>query len=403
MTNTSRVLLLGLAPLTLAFLAACGEAIAPQPGTPGEEPPAPPPPVVTPKTAATVHHLRWSESGGPSQVAPSLGQSQQPPVTELYLAGTGVPRGSLAQSAPSASVLPNYDPGRDAFPGLLLQATDNGLMESDPVKYQKWVGGPSPIDVDGPVSLVLWSAMQDFDQDDNGVVHAGLFECDAGGSNCDPIVQATLKLDPWSGSSSWVERTIDFGPVTRSVPPGRVLAVKIVVEENDMWFAYGTTAQPSRLAFSGPKPVPYEVSVWAVRGEQRSVDINNQATGNPFLQLDVFDPVQLSDGTPIGVGDSVMLTVTVDPEKLVVSLEPSGITFGQEPTQLRMWYSDADPDFNGDGVVDDEDVRIENDLLEVWYQEVAGAPWETIVAIKSAEDGSFTAVLDHFSNYAVAW
>ncbi|MDQ3499503.1 MAG: hypothetical protein M3488_00700, partial [Actinomycetota bacterium] len=39
----------------------------------------------------------------------------------FYLQGGEVPQAALSTGAPTASSLPNYDPGRDSFPGLLLQ------------------------------------------------------------------------------------------------------------------------------------------------------------------------------------------------------------------------------------------------------------------------------------------
>jgi len=47
-----------------------------------------------------------------------------------------------------------------------------------------------------------------------------------------------------------VFRTLDLGTVSYTVPASRSLRLKIVVEgdsEDDMWFAYDTTAYPSVL------------------------------------------------------------------------------------------------------------------------------------------------------------
>ena len=57
----------------------------------------------------------------------------------LYLTGTGVPEASLSAQPPSAGTLPNYDPGRDDSPGLILKKTDGGANEADPTKYQIWI------------------------------------------------------------------------------------------------------------------------------------------------------------------------------------------------------------------------------------------------------------------------
>ena len=58
----------------------------------------------------------------------------------FYLKGDGVPKASLSLSFPTARSLPNFDPGRDSFPGLLLAKSSQGVNESDSTKYQLWVG-----------------------------------------------------------------------------------------------------------------------------------------------------------------------------------------------------------------------------------------------------------------------
>ncbi len=169
----------------------------------------------------------------------------------FYLKGDGVPAASLSPSAPAATTLPNYDPGRDAFPGLLLAKSDQGINETDPVKYQLWVGSPTGVDLDGPASLTLWSAMKDFDNNKQGVVQAYLLDCTSAGTTCTLIDSASKTLDPWGGGSdSWISGTIDFGTVAYTVAEGRSLAVKLVVGDqsgDDMWFAYDTTAYSTRL------------------------------------------------------------------------------------------------------------------------------------------------------------
>ena len=57
--------------------------------------------------------------------------------TTLYLRGDFEPQGTMAISAPPAQALPNFDPGRDDEPGLLLKKS-SGYSESDPTKYQQW-------------------------------------------------------------------------------------------------------------------------------------------------------------------------------------------------------------------------------------------------------------------------
>ena len=155
------------------------------------------------------------------------------------------------------------------------------------------------------------------------------------------------------------------------------------------------------------------VTFWAVRGEERSVQINYlSSTGDtsfPFLQLAITDPVFVPGVGDLMPGDSVLITVTVDPADIKVSLEPTGLQFG-DPSRLQLWYAGADGDMNGDGVVDPTDAQIEAKLLGLWYREGADSAWSVIPATQSLADRSFISALRHFcdyevsfSEYAVSW
>ena len=171
----------------------------------------------------------------------------------FYLKSEAVPQASLSSTAPTATILPNYDPGRDSSPGILVKKDVAGLGQADPVKYQLWVAGAGSASLDGPASLDLWAAVKDFSSVSRGVIDAGLFDCAADGSDCNLIQSARVDLDPFSLSGDWTYVSFDFGSVTYAVAPTRSLAVKVVVDaasDQDMWFAYDTTVQPSRLRFT---------------------------------------------------------------------------------------------------------------------------------------------------------
>jgi len=150
----------------------------------------------------------------------------------------------------------------------------------------------------------------------------------------------------------------------------------------------------------------YVASFWAVRGESRSLQINYlSATGDTssaFLRLTTTDPAYVPGLGDLAPGDSVLITVTIDPDNIKVSLEPTGLLFG-EPGQLQISYGGADGDLNGDGVVDDADAYIESQLLGLWYREGANGLWEPIPAVQELADKSFVSALPHFCEYAVSW
>jgi len=150
----------------------------------------------------------------------------------------------------------------------------------------------------------------------------------------------------------------------------------------------------------------YTASFWAVRGEPRSVQINYlSATGDTnsaFLRLTTTDPAYVPGLGDLAPGDSVLITVTIDPDNIKVSLEPTGLLFG-EPGQLQISYGGADGDLNGDGVVDDTDAYIESQLLGLWYREGTNGVWEPIPAVQELADKSFVSALPHFCEYAISW
>lgn len=150
----------------------------------------------------------------------------------------------------------------------------------------------------------------------------------------------------------------------------------------------------------------YTASFWAVRGQERSVQINYlSSTGNtssPFLRLVTADPAYVPGWGNLAPGDSVLITVTIDPYNIKVSLEPTGLLF-DNPAQLQISYGGAGGDLNRDGVVDATDAYIESQLLGLWYREGAGNVWTQISAARSLSDKSFTSALPHFSEYAVSW
>ncbi len=120
------------------------------------------------------------------------------------------------------------------------------------------------------------------------------------------------------------------------------------------------------------------------------------------MRLTTTDPAYVPGVGELAPGDSVLVTVTIDPDNVEVSLEPTGLLFG-EPGQLQISYGGTDGDLNGDGVVDDTDSYIESQLLGLWYREGTDGVWERIPAVQAPSDKSFVSALPHFSEYAVCW
>ena len=165
----------------------------------------------------------------------------------------------LDNGAPTAGELHNYDTDRDAFPGILVQKGGSGAGETDPTKAQGWrfAAPQAGIRLAGDVELTFFAGMKDFDTSSSsltkrGFVRAFLRDCPATGSGgCTTIASGSVDRRRWHGGvDDWIEQTITFASVDHTVAQGRVLEVKLTVDgraDDDMWFAYDTTAQPARL------------------------------------------------------------------------------------------------------------------------------------------------------------
>ena len=149
----------------------------------------------------------------------------------------------------------------------------------------------------------------------------------------------------------------------------------------------------------------YTVSFWAVRGESRSIRINYSSTidsdSHPFLELTTTDPVFAPEIGEIAMGDSVLITVSVDTSKIGVKFEPTGLQFGTA-SQLKIYYGGASGDLNGDGVANEADAQLEQQMLGLWYREYNNDDWSQVPASQATGEKSFTYALPHFCEYAVA-
>jgi hypothetical protein len=150
---------------------------------------------------------------------------------------------------------------------------------------------------------------------------------------------------------------------------------------------------------------------YAKVGQGRLVRLVYQGTtptdsGAEFLRFEVPGDglYRKPDGTPFAAGDSIQITVTViDPKRFQFDFQPSGLQFNpSDPARLKVEYHYADPDFNGDGIVDSSDATIEG-LLSLWRREPPDSLWFQMAAVKSIELEEFDANVLGFSQYAVAW
>ncbi len=165
------------------------------------------------------------------------------------------------------------------------------------------------------------------------------------------------------------------------------------------------------LRFAGTA-TPLESSVvtfWAVNGEDREgrvffLDQQGQR-GDEFVRLrvDATSLFRLPTGQSIAPGDSVLITIMVDPSRLVVTLLPSGLVFSSSrPAELRIRYDKANLDYNDDGTVDSEDDDAEA-RFAIWRQSLPGQPFVRLGSVRFDDDKRVEANLTEFSRYAISY
>ena len=197
----------------------------------------------------------------------------------FYLGGDATPPFSdLETAAPTDASWDgsnNYDPGRDAEPGLLIKKDNASASQSDTEKHHTWTAlAPAGgiVIANEQVTLAVWSAMKDNDPDKEGTITAYLLDmASATATSGTQIAQATVPLKPWS--ANFAEEVLDFGIVNHTVAAGRYLGVKLVVgntSDDDLWFAYDATAYPSRLEIGASNAPPVAIAASASGNEDEA-------------------------------------------------------------------------------------------------------------------------------------
>lgn len=163
-----------------------------------------------------------------------------------------------------------------------------------------------------------------------------------------------------------------------------------------------------RAAADAPPLATHEVGFWAVKGDNREVEIRylprpGETEGERCLRFRVHGDALLRhpDGRTFQEGDSVRISIrVVDYQQFRFEFAPAGLRFDPErPAELRVSYRFADPDFNRDGVVDGRDEDFE---FGFWRQERAGRPWTRIGSARIHDLDEVRADLDGFTIYALA-
>jgi hypothetical protein len=172
-----------------------------------------------------------------------------------------------------------------------------------------------------------------------------------------------------------------------------------LVDESDLVFI--------RAAADAPPLQSSTVSFWIKRGETRVAQLQYTTyNGNGkclLFRVPAEAPLRHADGSAFAVGDSALVTIRVTQETLFrFEFDPEGLEFDPaHPAELEIRYRWADPDYNGDGVIDADDARIESSFA-IWHQDTPGEGWEKIRTTRLDDIFEARAPVTGFSQYALA-
>lgn len=177
-----------------------------------------------------------------------------------------------------------------------------------------------------------------------------------------------------------------------------------VKPESDLHFVRSTD--------STPPLVQQTLTFYAVSGRDTTVHLwyharPGRTDSTEFLRFRVRQRslVTRPDGTPIALGDSIPITITVlDTAQMIVQFEPSGLKFAaSDPARLTLKYAEADLDLNGDGHVGTTDLVLKP-LLAIWRQESPGDPWIMLpTSVSLTDTDEVEADVPGFTRYAMAY
>jgi hypothetical protein len=174
--------------------------------------------------------------------------------------------------------------------------------------------------------------------------------------------------------------------------------------------SWSTELHILQQAPTAPPLETYQVSFWARHDRESTVAVNyrpaaGQSVGQPFLRFRIpkFGLKWGPDGARLYGSDSVFITLTIDTLKLSVDFQPSGVVFSDLfSAGLVVWYVNANPDLNGDGVVDSTDQTLEGQLaLSEEPTKVNG--WFKLATKNDTTQKYVATNVYHFSQWAVAW
>jgi hypothetical protein len=160
---------------------------------------------------------------------------------------------TMDATAPSASVLFNYDQNQDAVTGRVVVKGGSGATEATLSKYQNWRGPTAGVfgqAISGTVTVEFWCGVKSFTPGVAGDVRVFLRDVNTLLGTTSEIGNVTVAAADWQGGvNGWLKKTASIA-VNTTLLLGHRLEVKLEVGSgaaDDMWFAYDTSVYRSRV------------------------------------------------------------------------------------------------------------------------------------------------------------
>lgn len=177
-----------------------------------------------------------------------------PPIYEWYQGG---PSDTLTTQLPldaplATGPLPDYDPFRDAGPGLLIVRGD-GITELDHTRAQWWSQRfARATRLTGTPVVDLFVATAGFDVGSSGAVDVGIYRCGIfiAPGNCWLVSSSTAHFDQAASGDDFGRVRMTLPAIDEALIADAYLVLKVAVPPtsgSDIWFAFATTTYPMRL------------------------------------------------------------------------------------------------------------------------------------------------------------
>ena len=177
--------------------------------------------------------------------------------------------------------------------------------------------------------------------------------------------------------------------------------------------SYGSGSSPTFLTADSTAPAMANpvIAFWAVKGVTKEVRMvyharpgHSDSTTFLYFRVRARSLDLRPDGTPIALGDSVLITVTlVDPVALKLDFQPSGLRFAaHDSAEMRLSFKETLRDLNGDGVVN----HLDSDILRsmaIWRRESPFDPWLPLPSVVLSGSYEVQSRIGGFTGYAVAY